>query len=121
MIEHLRLRAAAALASCDGVTFVTCGPSGPQASRIQCSAQQTTLYVYVPQSSDHLFNLERVQEVVALAAHWELRGTARILDRDTPAGREHMPPKWHVTVEIQPIRLQILHENGLSFAETFDF
>lgn len=121
MIEHLRLRATNAFAKFDHVILTTCGPSGPQVSRVQCRSQGTTLILHVPQSSDHLFNLEHQQEVAVLTPEWQLHGSARIVNPETCSVPENPLSNWDALVEIQPTRLQMLGEDGLSFVETIDF
>lgn len=121
MIEHLQARAATALAKFDRVILATCGPSGPQVSRVRCRPQGTTLILYVPRSSDHLFNLEHQQSVALLTPAWQLRGTARIMNPTTCRVPESPLSDWHAVVTIQPVRLQLLSEDGLSFIETIDF
>lgn len=121
MIEHLRLRAANAFAKFDHVILATCGPSGPQVSRVQCRSQGTALILSVPRSSDHLFNLEHQQEVAVLTPEWQLRGSAQILNPATCSVQESPLSDWHALVKIQPTCLQILGEDGRSFVETIDF
>jgi hypothetical protein len=121
MIEHLRLRAANAFAKFDRVTLATCGPSGPHVSRVQCKAQGTTLILHVSWSSDHLFNLEHQPEVAILSPEWQLRGSAQIMNPETCSVPKSPLSDWHAIVMVQPIRLQMLSKDSLSFAETIDF
>jgi len=121
MIEHLRLQAANAFSKFDHAVLATCGPSGPQVSRVQCKPQGTTLILHVPRSSDHLFNLEHQPEVAVLTPEWQLRGSAQILNPATCSVQESPLSNWNAMVKIQPIRLQIFGDDGLSFVETIDF
>lgn len=121
MLEHLRQRAANAFAKFDHVILATCGPSGPQACRVRCQARGTALILCIPRSSDHLFNLEHQQAVVVLTAEWQLHGTVRHVSTATPPEGEIAPSPWKAEIEIQPVRLQFLREDDLTFAETIDF
>ena len=126
MIAHLRERVAQALSSVERVTFATCGPAGPQVSVVVCRALGTTMYLLVRRASDHLFNLEQSSEVMIVAPSWELRGHARPLAQP-PAGivgiqrmddlTEHA---WEVWIEVIPVRLQLLTDDGQSILETVD-
>ncbi|MCC7207108.1 MAG: hypothetical protein IT323_07380 [Anaerolineae bacterium] len=86
----------------------------------------TTLYLLVQRVSDHLFNLEQPGEIVLRAAGWEVRGQASIL-AETPGALAHAPagqrPRqpWEVWVEVRPVRMQRLGEDGLSTLETIDW
>ena len=120
MLEHLRQRVANAFAKFDHVILATCGPSGPQASRVRCRAQDITLILSIPRSSDHLFNLEHQKAVVVLTPEWQLQGTVQIVSAEQPAG-ESVTSAWNTEIEIQPVRLQFLREGDLAFTETIDF
>ncbi len=54
--------------------LATSGPAGVQASEFPCEAIDLNLYLLVPQTSDHLFNLEHDSAVTLLTPEWELRG-----------------------------------------------
>ena len=121
MLDRLRDRAAQILAESRLCTLATTGPAGIQASMVQYSAREITLYLLVPATSDHLFNLELEPEVAVTTPTWHLRGRALI---------DHAPPdlfsvdqrQWHTVIRITPVRLHIQPEQGpVHHAETIDF
>jgi hypothetical protein len=126
MIAHLRERVAQALSSVERVTFATCGPAGPQVSAVVCRSLGTTLYLLVQRASDHLFNLELVDEVMILTPKWELRGRARPLTHPPTAiavaqnASELADHSWEVWIEVISVRLQFLTDDGQSTLETID-
>jgi hypothetical protein len=136
MLDHLRQKAAQTLASASSVTLSSYGPADIQSSRVACSTQDLTLYVFLPLSSDHLLNLEQRPGMAAAADEWELQGNARVL------GLEEIPPgikppvggnglnqpsfdpfsTWGwVVIEIRPTRLTLHAPTGLGNIETIDF
>jgi len=121
MLDRLRERAARILAETHICTLATTGPAGIQASMVHCAGRETTLYLLVPDTSDHLFNLEITREVAVTTPTWHLRGTADVVkegtDLFTAAQRE-----WHTVVRITPVRLHIQPDQGTAHtAETIDF
>jgi hypothetical protein len=132
MLDHLRQKAAQTLASVHSLILSSCGPAEIQSSRISCAAQNLTLYVFIPQSSDHLLNLEQKPEIVAVTDAWDLHGTARVLPQDQiPAGillHEGSAGPTNLNfalgyslVEIRPSRLTFHTPTGLGNIETIDF
>jgi hypothetical protein len=110
MLTHLQQRVIDMLAKYDRVTFVTCGPAGPQASLVNCRSEGMALCLHVPMTSDHLFNLEHGEDAVALTEEWELRGEARVLSNTGP----------EAVVEFRPARLQVFDADHINFVETID-
>jgi hypothetical protein len=122
VLQHIRQRVVEALAGTSTVTLSSYGPAGIQAAVFACEATGVTLYLLVPRTSDHLFNLEHNPNVVATAETWQLRGTARVAEQ-RPAGLallQEPDASWCELVEIQPARLQIGRSEGGGYAETFD-
>lgn len=121
MLDKLRDRAAQILAETSLCTLATTGPAGLQASVIHCAGRGITLYLLVPDTSDHLFNLETEPEVAVTAETWRLRGTAKIVQDSTDVFSVDQS-QWHTVVRVTPIRLHILPESGMAnYAETIDF
>jgi hypothetical protein len=121
MLDKLRDRAAQILAETDLCTLATTGPAGLQASMVHCAGRETTLYVLVPDTSDHLFNLESVPEVAVTTESWQMHGIADIVpDPDVFSAEQR---QWHTIVRVSPIRLHILPAKGgpANYAETIDF
>jgi len=60
MLDYVRQRAIEVLKVPRRAVLATSGPSGVQVSEFPCEAIELELYLLVPQTSDHLFNLEHV-------------------------------------------------------------
>ena len=126
MLDHLRQKAAQALACARSVILSSYGPADIQTSRLACAADGLTLYVFIPRSSDHLLNLEHRAGVVVSANSWELHGSARVLSADEiPAAPRHPEPDANspvgCVVAILPTRLTIHAQTGQGNSETIDF
>jgi hypothetical protein len=134
MLDYARQHAIAALSLPDRVVLVTSGPAGVQAGEFPCEAKDLALYLLVPRTSDHLFNLEHNPTVSLLSAGWELKGEATLLatSRVPPAGMapgeqgfdlvllKDPAAQWCVLVRIDPVRIQIKREGGWGNIETID-
>jgi hypothetical protein len=78
----------------------------------------------VPQTSDHLFNLEHEASVTVLAAGCEVKGNAQIISRDAPdlnldLWREP-GAEWCARVRVEISQVQIRSERGWGNLETID-
>lgn len=122
MLDKLRDRAAQVLAQTDLCTLATTGPAGLQASIVRCAGRGITLYLLVPDTSDHLFNLESEPEVAVTTETWRLRGMAEIV-KDSPDVFSADQSQWHTVVKVTPVRLHILSAKGgtANHTETIDF
>jgi hypothetical protein len=124
MLDYARLRALEALKLPRTAVLATSGPAGVQASEFPCEALGLELYLLVPQTSDHLFNLEHDSTVTLLTARWELKGAAHILPPNAPAPSLELLQKpgaaWCVLVRVEPAQMQIRKEEGWGHLETFD-
>ena len=122
MLEHLRQRVIQTLAGARQVTLSTSGPAGLQASRLPCEASDIELYVLVPRTSDHLFNIESQPEVAVVNEIWSLKGRACVVERAVcPSDLAQRPEaEWSQVVQIRPTRLTLLCiETGIP-VETID-
>ena len=122
MLDKLRDRAAQVLAETNWCTLATTGPAGLQASMVRCAGRGTSLYLLIPNTSDHLFNLESEPGVAVTTETWRLRGRADILT-DSPAQFSADQSQWHTVVRVTPSQLQILsvEYGAATYAETIDF
>jgi hypothetical protein len=121
MLDKLRDRVVQILAETSLCTLATAGPAGLQASMVRCAGRGITLYLLVPDTSDHLFNLESESEVAITTETWRLRGMADIVHNTDVFSAEQR--QWHTVVRVTPVRLHILPAQcGLAnYAETIDF
>lgn len=121
MLDKLPDRAAHILAETRLCTLATTGLAGIQASMVQCAGRGTSLYMLVPDISEHLFNLEIEPDVAVTAATWHLRGTADIVHNSADLFSADQR-RWHTVVRVKPVRLHILpHSGAENYVETLDF
>ncbi|MGA9397756.1 MAG: hypothetical protein WBV22_05780 [Anaerolineaceae bacterium] len=124
MLDYARQRAADALKTPRAVILATSGPAGVQASEVKCEALELALFLLVPQTSDHLFNLEGNSDVTLLTSWLEIKGVAHILSaipegldlrllRESEAG-------WCALVRVDPQQVQIRNPGGWGYVETID-
>lgn len=78
MLKSLRYRVREALSIESTATLSTTGPGGIQAGFFPCEAQDLTLYLLVPASSDVLFNLETETGIVITTPRWQMEGEAEV-------------------------------------------
>jgi hypothetical protein len=124
MLEHLRQRVIQALADARTATLSTFGPAGLQSSRLLCEASGIDLYMLVPRTSDHLFNLETEPEVTVVDETWNMSGAAYLLSpSECPCGLALVrcpEADWSNVIRIRPGRLTILRPESGSPSETID-
>jgi hypothetical protein len=128
MLDKLRDEALALIAATPQCTLSTIGPAGVQASVVACIVCADCVYVLVPSTADHLFNLEHEAEVVLTTPLWQLRGAALALG--TVDGLHGTAPHeisarartaGHALVEVFPIRMHIEPGGQRRYRETIDF
>lgn len=124
ILDYARQRAIEALKIPRTAVLATSGPAGVQASELPCEAIDLVLYLLVPQTSDHLFNLEHEPTVTLLAAGWELRGQAQVISPNAPDLELDLlrepGAEWCVLVRVEPYQVQIRREAGWGNIETID-
>ena len=124
MLDYTRQRAAEVLKIPRTAILATSGPAGVQASELRFEALELEVYLLVPQTSDHLFNLEYDSNVTLLTAGWELKGKARILSSAEPDLQltllRELEAEWCVLVRVDPIQVHVLREGGWGRIETLD-
>ena len=122
MLNHLRERVTEALSTVKTATLSTHGAAGIQANVFPCECVGLALYLLVPRTSDHLFNLEHDHEVVVSTEAWQVRGTACVI-REPPGGLALLQAPdaaWCEVVSVCPARVQIEARDGSGHAETID-
>ena len=128
MLDKLRAEALALIAATPHCTLSTIGPAGVQASVVECMVCEDCVYVLVPSTVDHLFNLEHQLEVVLTCASWQLRGAALALTE--AEGRQGTAPSGisararnagYTLVEVFPLRIHLEPTRRRRYRETIDF
>jgi len=128
MLDKLRNEALALIAATPQSVLSTVGPAGVQASVVACIVRADCIYVLVPSTADHLFNMEHNTEVVLTSVLWQLRGAALVLgNADRPRGTA--PPEIYarartagqVLVEVFPIRMHVEPHGEQRYRATIDF
>ncbi|MCL4562705.1 MAG: pyridoxamine 5'-phosphate oxidase family protein [Chloroflexi bacterium] len=124
MLDYARQRAREALSTPQTAVLATSGPAGVQAGEFPCEAIGLELFLLVPQTSDHLFNLEHDSSVSLLTAGWEMKGNAQVIASeayDLKLGLLQDPSaKWCALVRVEPGMLQIRGKKGWGNLETID-
>jgi hypothetical protein len=124
MLDYARQRAIEALGSPRTAVLVTSGPAGVQASEFPCEIMDLDFYLLVPQTSDHLFNLEYQFTATLLTARCEIKGTARIISHSVldlePGLLQEPGAAWCALVRVEISQVQIRSEQGWGNLETID-
>lgn len=124
MLDYARQRAAEILKNTPSAVLATSGPAGVQASALPIEAAAGDVYLLVPRTSDHLFNLEHNPNVTLLADGWELNGAAQTISPDqpgVPSGLLQTPEAgWCALVRVAPQQIHILRVGGWGHLETID-
>jgi hypothetical protein len=122
MLDYARQRAKEILRIPQKAVLATSGPAGLLLTEVPCEAVDLAIYLLLPPTCDHVFNLENDGAATMLTPLWELRGQAKILPpekSDLPI--LHLPERnWSVLVQVMPSRIQILRDKGWGNAETID-
>jgi hypothetical protein len=128
MLNKLRAEALALIAATPHCTLSTIGPAGVQACMVACLVRENCVYVLVPSTVDHLFNLEHELEVVLTSSLWQLRGAALALS--DAAGLQGTAPAdisaqakaaGYTLVEVFPLRMDLEPAGRRRYRETVDF
>ena len=124
MLDYARQRAIEALRIPRKAVLATSGPAGLQASEFPCEAIDADLYLLVPKTSDHLFNLEHDSSVILLTAGWELKGEAQMVSPTELALELDLLREpgaaWCGLVRVYPYQIQIRREKGWGYLETIE-
>ena len=124
MLDYVRERAVEVLKNSRRAYLATYGPAGVQAGEFPCEARGLNLYLLVPQTSNHLFNLELDPTVTLLSTGWELKGRADIIPLNTVDHDLDLlaqpGAEWCALLRVVPNRIQILREKGWGYAETLE-
>jgi hypothetical protein len=124
MFDYAHQRALEALGDPRTAVLVTNGPAGVQVSEFPCAALGLSLYLLMPQTSDHLFNLECESTVTLLIARCELKGKAQLVSRGAVdldcALLQEPQADWCAFLHVEISQVQIRSEVGWGNCETLD-
>lgn len=125
MLDYVHHRTIEALRVPRTVILVTSGPAGVQAGEFPCEATGLILYILVPRTSDHLFNLEYDSTVILLTAGWwEMKGNAKIISPSMVDIKlellQEPGAEWYVLLQVKPCQIQIRRKEGWGNIETID-
>jgi hypothetical protein len=124
MLDYAHQRAIEALGIPHRVILASSGPAGVQVSEVKYEARELELYLLVPQTSDHIFNLEADPSVTLLTPLLEIKGKARILPT-IPEGLDlgllhEAEPGWCALVRVEPQLIQFRNPGGWGYLESID-
>ena len=124
MINYARERAVELLKTASTAVLATNGPLGVQVSEFPCETVGLDIYLLVPKTSDHLFNLEHDDRVALHTEQWELTGKGQVLSSEGKWPQISLLPKtgtaYYVLIKIVPSQIQVLRSEGWGPAETID-
>jgi hypothetical protein len=124
MINYARDRVIQILKTAQTAVLATSGLSGVQASQFPCESVELDLYLLIPRTSDHLFNLEQDGRVALHTDQWELTGKGKALSTEEKWPLISLLSKtetaWYVLVKVKPVQIHILRSEGWGPAETID-
>ena len=105
--------------------MATSGPAGLQASEFPCEAIGVELYLLVPWTSDHLFNLAHDPTAALLTAGWELKGEAQLVSPTSLSQELNLlrepGAEWCGLVRVCPDQIHIRRAKGWGYLETIEF
>jgi hypothetical protein len=124
MFDYAQQRALEVLGNPRAAVLVTNGPAGIQVGEMACVLSGLHLYLLVPQTSDHLFNLECEATVTLLIARSEVKGRAQIISREEASLDcdllRDSTAEWCALVRVEIAQVQLRSETGWGNRETLD-
>ncbi len=124
MLHYTVQRAIELLKPVSTVVLATYGPAGILASMQPCEAVGADLYLLLPRTSDHLFNLEEDSHVALVSGDWDLRGKGHVLSPEECLPQlerlKACATGWHVLLKVVPTQIQFQRREGWGPAETLD-
>jgi hypothetical protein len=124
MFDYAHQRVLEALGTPNSAVLVTNGPAGVQVGEFPCDVLGLSLYLLLPQTSDHLFNLEYQSTVTLLIARCDVTGRAQIISRGAVAPAcallQNPAADWGVFLQVKISQVQIRSDEGWGSRETFD-
>jgi hypothetical protein len=107
------------------VILATDGAAGILAQRFPAEGRELRIYLLVPATSDHLYNLEGCAKLALAAENWDLTGSGRILEVDEAAEDlgllKTANVHWSRILEVEPQRMHLYRKENQAVEETIDF
>ena len=120
MLDKLRAQAFQAFFATPNCTLSTVGPAGLRASNVALAVESDCLYMLIPNTSDHIFNLESEQTIVLTARKWQLSGSANQVDIvKVPFTGQQVA--WSVAYQVTPLRVHLAPDDENQQPRTIDF
>jgi hypothetical protein len=124
MLDYARAHAIQILQLARSAVLATHGPAGLQVAEFPCEAVDLDLYLLLPWTSDHLFNLEQDPCVILLTPSWELKGHARLISPTPPELEldllKEPAAQWCVLLRVDPLRIHVRQPQGWGYLETLE-
>ena len=124
MFDYAHQRALEVLGAPHAAVLVTNGPAGLQVGEFACALSGLNLYLRVPQTSDHLFNVEHASTVTLLINRCEVKGSAQIIPRDIVdldcALLQEPEADWCAFLRVEISQVHLRSEAGWGNRETID-
>lgn len=124
MLDYSQERVIKALKIPSRAVLGTTGPAGLLVGEFPCEAAELALYLLVPKTSDHLFNLEYNATVSLVTTVWELKGEAYILSSNDLEIKleimEYPDIEWSKIVRVDPRQMHFRGRVGWGNLETID-
>jgi hypothetical protein len=124
MLDYARQRAIDVLKIPRKAILATGGPAGIQAGEFPCEAIGLDLYLLLPNTSDHIFNIENDHSATLVSSVWEVSGEAELIELPNPAleldflkGTE---AEWWSLVRVHPRKIHIRSKGGWGYCETIE-
>ncbi len=124
MLDYARQRARNVLKNPRKVILATSGPAGVHVSEFPCEAIDLDLYLLIPKTSEHFFNLENDHAVTLLSSSWEVKGEAELINLPTSdIGINFLnesDAEWCRIVRVHPHQIHIRRPKGWGYCESIE-
>lgn len=95
MLDYGYQRALEVMRFVSKVLIATDGPAGLLVGEFQCQSHGMQIFLFLPNTSDHLFNLENNPAVTLFCSGWEISGRGHIIsDSSIPHDRSRPRSIW---------------------------
>lgn len=124
MLDYAHQRAIDVLKIPRKAIMATSGPAGIQAGEFPCEALGIELYLLIPKTSEHVFNLENDHTVILLSSAWEVKGEAElVVIRSSTLNLnilKRTEAEWCNLVRVHPYTIHVRKKVGWGRCETIE-